>query len=97
MRGVCSPVPSEAVGEGELLEVTAGAGLGLVTREALVVEEMPAELDLGVAHRVVVRHEGHREALAERPHELVLRRAAGDDDGNGEEAGAAHHCTRKTD
>ena len=46
----------EAVGEGELLLVTASAALGLVARELACRRTETPELDLGRRHRVVLRH-----------------------------------------
>src|SRR5690606_20867910 len=58
------------VGEAERLLVAGRAGLGLVAAEARVVEEEASELDLRLAHRVVLGDVWHREAGRQVP--LVL-------------------------
>lgn len=56
-----------AIGEGLVLLVTGRTALGLVLAQARVVEQMPSELDLGLAHGVVSGHLGRGKAGGQIP------------------------------
>ncbi|MNY12381.1 hypothetical protein D3C86_1454590 [compost metagenome] len=76
------------VGEGELLVVTARAGEGPVQREALLVEESTAKLDLGRRHGVVGRDHRRSNAGGQSPgivgrHPRLVQRRGGRDRGGG--------------
>ena len=76
-----------AVGERELLLVARRTGLRAVAREARVVKQVPAELDLLVGHAIVRRHDRRGKPGWQVPHEAAGRRPSG-----GVAAGLAAGC-----
>ena len=66
-----------SVGEGQRLQVAGGAGGGPVTGEARVVEHPPAELDLGLCHRIVLRDRRRRRPGRHRPAKALRPGRAG--------------------